>query len=243
MQNQGITIRKKTPDILMIVNFYSPNRRYDDIYLSNYATLYVRDELLRVEGVSDITYQGQRDYSVRAWLDPQKLAACNLTAVDVVKAVTNQNLDAPLRPDRSATVRAAKNFQIPIDTLGRLTEPDQFGDISVKISKNAATATTAGMASSGSTGVVGGSTSGGGTTGGGASAGGGGTSTGGGATGGGAVGGAMTISAVGDQKGSGRAQQSRLGPRARPAVHQRRPLARRGPHGTRRSELQPCLYV
>src|SRR6476660_851868 len=71
VQNQGITIRKKTPDILMIVNFFSPDGRYDDIYLSNYATINVRDQLLRVEGVSDITYQGQRDYSVRVWLDPQ----------------------------------------------------------------------------------------------------------------------------------------------------------------------------
>ena len=75
VQNQGITIRKKTPDILMIVNFFSPDGRYDDIYLSNYATINVRDELLRVEGVSDITYLGERDYSIRAWLDPQKLAS------------------------------------------------------------------------------------------------------------------------------------------------------------------------
>ena len=69
VQNQGITIRKKTPDILMIVNFFSPDGRYDDIYLSNYATINVRDELLRVPGVSDITYQGQRDYSIRCWLE------------------------------------------------------------------------------------------------------------------------------------------------------------------------------
>ena len=95
VQNQGITIRKKTPDILMIVNFFSPDGRYDDIYLSNYATIHVRDELLRVPGVSDITYQGQRDYSIRCWLDPQKMAACNITAVDVANAIRNQNLDAP----------------------------------------------------------------------------------------------------------------------------------------------------
>src|SRR5712671_1575463 len=82
VQNQGITIRKRTPDILMIVNFVSPDNRYDDIYLSNYATINVRDELLRVPGVADITYQGQRDYSIRIWLDPQKLAARNITAVD-----------------------------------------------------------------------------------------------------------------------------------------------------------------
>src|ERR1700722_11083880 len=95
VQNQGITIRKKTPDILMIVNFFSPDGRYDDIYLSNFATLNVRDELLRVEGVSDINYLGQRDYSIRAWLDPQELASRNMTAMDVANAIQAQNLDAP----------------------------------------------------------------------------------------------------------------------------------------------------
>src|SRR5437870_4172054 len=71
VQNQGITIRKKSPDILNVVNFYSPDGRYDDIYLSNFATIHIKDELLRVDGVSDITYLGQRDYSIRVWLDPQ----------------------------------------------------------------------------------------------------------------------------------------------------------------------------
>ena len=96
VQNQGITIRKRTPDILMIINFYSPDDRYDNLFLSNYATINVRDELLRVRGVSDISYQGQRDYSIRAWLDPQKLAACNMTAIDVANAIRNQNQDAPV---------------------------------------------------------------------------------------------------------------------------------------------------
>ena len=95
VQNQGITIRKKTPDILMIVNFFSPDGRYDDIYLSNFATINIKDELLRVDGVSDITYLGERDYSIRAWLDPQKLASRNMTAIDVANAIRSQNLDAP----------------------------------------------------------------------------------------------------------------------------------------------------
>src|SRR5438094_7766723 len=69
VQNQGITIRKKTPDILMIVSFFSPDGRYDDLYLSNYVTINVRDEILRVPGVSDVNVMGQRDYSIRAWLD------------------------------------------------------------------------------------------------------------------------------------------------------------------------------
>ncbi len=100
VQQQGITIKKKTPDLLMIVSFISPDGRYDDLYLSNFATIYVRDELLRVPGVSDITYLGERDYSIRAWLDPQKMAACGMTAVDVANAIRSQNLAAAARPAR-----------------------------------------------------------------------------------------------------------------------------------------------
>src|SRR5215475_5507583 len=82
VQRQGITVRKRTPDILMVVNFTSPDGRYDDVYLSNFALLNVRDELLRVDGVSDINVFGERDYSIRAWLDPQELASRNMTATD-----------------------------------------------------------------------------------------------------------------------------------------------------------------
>ena len=133
VQNQGITIRKKTPDILMIVNFFSPDGRYDDIYLSNFATIYVRDELLRVYGVSDINYLGQRDYSIRAWLDPQKLASRNMTAMDVAQAIRDQNLDAPAGRIGQPPAPLGQSSQLPIDTLGRLTEPEQFGDIIVKV--------------------------------------------------------------------------------------------------------------
>src|ERR1700757_3537570 len=94
VQNQGITIRKKNYDILMIVSFYSPDQRYDDIYLSNWVLVNVFDELLRVEGVSDARIMGQRDFSIRAWLDPQKLAARNMTAIDVADAIRKQNLAA-----------------------------------------------------------------------------------------------------------------------------------------------------
>ena len=133
VQNQGITIRKKTPDILMIVNFFSPDGRYDDIYLSNFATIYVRDELLRVYGVSDINYLGQRDYSIRAWLDPQKLASRNMTAIDVAQAISQQNLVAPAGRIGQPPAPLGQSSQLPIDTLGRLTEPEQFGDIIVKV--------------------------------------------------------------------------------------------------------------
>ncbi len=133
VQNQGITIRKRTPDILMIVNFFSPEGRYDDIYLSNFATIFVKDELLRVPGVSDINVQGQRDYSIRAWLDPQELAYRNMTAIDVANAVRAQNLDVPAGSLGQAPAPSGQAFQLPIDALGRLTTPEQFGDIIVKV--------------------------------------------------------------------------------------------------------------
>jgi multidrug efflux pump len=133
VQNQGITIRKKTPDILMIVNFFSPDGRYDDIYLSNFATIYVKDELLRVYGVSDINYLGQRDYSIRAWLDPQKLAARNMTPKDVADAIRNQNLDAPAGRLGQPPAPPSQAAQLPIDALGRLSEPEQFEEIIVKV--------------------------------------------------------------------------------------------------------------
>ena len=119
VQNQGITIRKKTPDILMIVNFFSPDDRYDDIYLSNFATINVRDELLRVAGVSDINYLGQRDYSIRAWLDPQKLASRNMTAMDVANAIRAQNLDAPAGQIGQPPIAARRS----LSTAGRYAGP------------------------------------------------------------------------------------------------------------------------
>ncbi|HJZ59738.1 MAG TPA: efflux RND transporter permease subunit [Gemmataceae bacterium] len=132
VQNQGITIRKRTPDMLMIVNFISPDGRYDDKYLSNFATIYAKDELLRVDGVSDINVQGLRDYSMRVWLDPQKLASRNLTAVDVASAIRTQNVDAPAGRIGQPPIGSGQSRQLPIDTLGRLSTPEQFGDIVVK---------------------------------------------------------------------------------------------------------------
>jgi multidrug efflux pump len=133
VQKQGITIRKRTPDILMVVNFYSPDDRYDSIYLSNYATVFVKDELLRVRGVSDLSFQGQRDYSIRAWLDPQEMAARNITALDVANAIRNQNLDAPAGQLGQSPAPKGQAFQLPLDTLGRLSEPEEFENIIIKV--------------------------------------------------------------------------------------------------------------
>ncbi|APW60673.1 efflux RND transporter permease subunit [Paludisphaera borealis] len=137
VQNQGITIRKKTPDILMIINFFSPDRRYNDIQLSNFATISVKDELLRVPGVSDVAYLGLRDYSIRAWLDPQKLASKNMTAMEVANAVRSQNQAAAPGQTGQPPSHSGQSLQLPIHTLGRLTEPEEFGEIIVKVDRAA----------------------------------------------------------------------------------------------------------
>src|SRR2546423_11371067 len=129
VQNQGITIRKKTPDILNVINFYSPDGRYDDVYLSNFATIHVYDELLRIDGVSQINFLGVGNYGMRAWLDPQKLASLNMTANDVANAIRSQNLDAPAGQIGEPPSHRPQPFQLPIHTLGRLTTTEAFGDI------------------------------------------------------------------------------------------------------------------
>src|SRR4051812_20504224 len=132
VQRQGITIRKRTPDILLMVNFTSPDGRYDDIYLSNFVLVNVRDELLRVMGVSDVNILGERDYSIRVWLDPQKLASRHIDAADVASAVRAQNIEAALGQVGQPPIGRAQAFQLPMTTMGRLNDPAQFGDIIVK---------------------------------------------------------------------------------------------------------------
>jgi multidrug efflux pump len=92
VQNEGVTVKKQSPATLMIVNLIGDADKNDPVYLSNYATIYLKDELARVEGVADINYLGQRDYSMRAWLDPDRLAALHLNAFDVVNAIAQQNV-------------------------------------------------------------------------------------------------------------------------------------------------------
>ena len=132
VQNEGINVKKVSPSTMMIVNLVSPDDRYDATYLSNYATLFIRDELGRLPGVADITYFGQRDYSLRAWLDADKLAALGLTAADVVAAISEQNLQVAAGQIGQQPVPKGQQFQLTINTLGRLTSPEQFGEIIIK---------------------------------------------------------------------------------------------------------------
>src|SRR5271157_4601577 len=132
VQNEGITVKKMSPNTMMIVNLVSPDGRYDSNFLSNYATIYIKDELGRLDGVAGITYLGQRDYSLRAWLDPEKLAAKNLSAMDVVNAISQQNVQVAAGMIGQQPVPKGQQLQLTINTLGRLTEPEQFADIILK---------------------------------------------------------------------------------------------------------------
>jgi multidrug efflux pump len=132
VQRQGVTVKKKSPNILLCVNFISPDGRYDDLYLSNYATIRVKDELARVEGVGDINLLGSRDYSLRVWLDPHELSSRNLTAGDVVNAVQRQNIPLCAGAIGQQPSRAGAEFQLTCSGLGRLTQPQDFGAIVLK---------------------------------------------------------------------------------------------------------------
>lgn len=131
VQRQGVVTQKTSPDILMVVHLLSPNKRYDPLYISNYAYLQVRDELSRIPGISDVLVWGAGEYSMRLWLDPSLIAARGLTAGDVIAAVREQNVQVAAgsvgqAPDSTAA------FQVTVNTLGRLTDEEQFGDIIIR---------------------------------------------------------------------------------------------------------------
>ena len=131
VQRLGITTQKSSPDMLMVVHLVSPAGTHDALYLSNYATLRVRDELARLAGVGDVVVWGAGEYSVRVWLDPDRVAARSLTAGDVVRAIREQNVQVA-----AGTVgqqpSAATAFQLPINARGRLTNPQEFEEIIVR---------------------------------------------------------------------------------------------------------------
>jgi multidrug efflux pump len=133
IKQTGVNVKKKAPDILMAIAINSPGSVYDQLYLSNYATLQVKDELARLPGVSDVSMLGQRDYSMRIWVDPDKLAARNMQAGDVVKALREQNLQVATGQIGQQPAPAGQERQIPLSTLGRLSEVEQFERVIVKM--------------------------------------------------------------------------------------------------------------
>ena len=132
----GITVDKASPDLTMVVHLTSPDKRYDMLYLSNYALLNIKDELARLGGVGDVQLFGMGDYSLRVWLDPNKTASRNLTATDVVTAIREQNrqvaagaLGAPPAPNATA-------FQLSVNTQGRLVSEEEFENIIIRSGEN-----------------------------------------------------------------------------------------------------------
>src|SRR5262245_39974154 len=132
VKRQGVTVKKKSPMILLCVNLISPDNRRNQLYLSNYATIYVKDALARLLGVGDVTFLGPRDYSMRVWLDPTALASRNMTAGDVLKALQEQNVQVAAGRIGQPPTPAGIDFQYTVNTLGRLLDPEQFAQIVVK---------------------------------------------------------------------------------------------------------------
>jgi multidrug efflux pump len=143
VKRQGVTTKKKSPSILMCVNLISEKEKdpatgkehfkYNQLFLSNYATIQIKDALARLAGVGDVSFLGPRDYSMRIWLDPKKLAARNMTAGDVTAAIHTQNQQVAAGRLGQPPTPAGQDFQLTLNTLGRLESEDQFRNMIVKV--------------------------------------------------------------------------------------------------------------
>jgi multidrug efflux pump len=134
----GITTIKSSPDLTMVVHLLSPNDRYDMTYLRNYAVLNVKDRLARINGVGQVQLFGSGDYSMRVWLDPQKVAERGLSAGDVVRAIREQNIQAAAGVVGASPGLPGVDMQLSINAQGRLQSEEEFGDIIVKTDKGGA---------------------------------------------------------------------------------------------------------
>jgi multidrug efflux pump len=132
VQRIGVITEKSSPDFIMVVHLLSPDSRYDMLYLSNFAYLRVKDELARIGGVGSVQVFGAGEYSMRVWLDPDKLAARQLTATDVVRAIREQNLQVAAGVLGAPPSPSDTTFQLSINARGRLTSEDEFANIVVR---------------------------------------------------------------------------------------------------------------
>src|SRR2546421_2354737 len=132
----GVTTVKQSPDLTMVVHLFSPNGRYDEVYLRNYATLQVKDVLARIPGAGDVEVFGSGDYAMRVWLDPDKIAGRNLTAGDIVNAIREQNVQVAAGAIGQQPVSRPVDFELQINAKGRLVSPEEFGKIIVKTGHN-----------------------------------------------------------------------------------------------------------
>lgn len=132
VRNIGVVVAKSSPDLMMVVSLGSPDKSRDSLFISNYATLQIKDALARLNGVGSIIIFGSRDYSMRIWLDPQRLQTLNLTANDVVAALRGQNVQVASGVLNAPPVDNPRAFQIAVQTQGRLSDPKEFGNIVIK---------------------------------------------------------------------------------------------------------------
>ncbi|HRD78805.1 MAG TPA: multidrug efflux RND transporter permease subunit, partial [Hyphomicrobiaceae bacterium] len=132
VRRSGVTVRKNSPDLLLVVHLLSPDRTYDQVYISNYALLNVRDVLNRIEGVGAVNAFGAREYSMRVWLDPERIAAFNLTAEEVLAALRAQNVQVAGGSIGEPPISATGAFQLSMQLKGRLKDASEFEEIVVK---------------------------------------------------------------------------------------------------------------
>lgn len=128
----GVTTTKSSPDLMMVVHLLSPNDRYDQLYVSNYARTRIRDILVRLDGVGDVLLFGEREYALRIWLDPQKLSAYGMTAGDVVSALREQNVQVSGGSIGGPPMSSDSAFQYTVTTDGRFSDARQFRYVIVK---------------------------------------------------------------------------------------------------------------
>ncbi|MEM6811113.1 MAG: multidrug efflux RND transporter permease subunit [Pseudomonadota bacterium] len=132
----GVTVNKSSPDLTMVVHLLSPNDQYDMLYLRNYATLNVKDELSKIEGVGQVLLFGSGDYAMRVWLNPDKIAERNLTATEVVNAIRSQNVQVAAGTIGGPPYEDAVQLQLPVNVQGRLETKEEFEDIIIKRDDN-----------------------------------------------------------------------------------------------------------
>lgn len=132
VRNIGITVAKASPDLMMVVHMLSPDKSRDTLFISNYANINVVDVLSRIRGVGSITVFGGRDYSMRVWLDPDRMQSLGITSSDVTAALQRQNVQVAAGVLNQPPADTQNAFQVSVQTLGRLADPDQFGDVVVK---------------------------------------------------------------------------------------------------------------
>jgi hydrophobe/amphiphile efflux-1 (HAE1) family protein len=132
VRNIGVTVAKASPDLMMVVHLYSPDNSRDSLFISNYATLQIKDAVSRVYGVGSITVFGARDYSMRIWLDPDRMQSLGLTATDVTNALQGQNVQVASGVLNQQPMAQTGAFEVAVQTLGRLADPEEFSGIVIK---------------------------------------------------------------------------------------------------------------